>query len=189
MAWKAEIIIITKEGKSDGYVFFFWALLVWCKRYFLILAGTGGGWCIPLKVFRGYCQNALADLAEIWHSFAAILFTPTLKIAWSGHGVMTSCSVKICGFFDVSYSGWVLLLSGVGFCIADNIMAVRVIDKSYAVSPKVKVTPAMSRFRSLFRPLFLCLYNSPEPQGRWLEQNVCQIWNQRLRINHTTRHE
>ena len=33
----------------------------------------------PLEVFRGYRKNALTDLAEIWHSFASILFTPTLK--------------------------------------------------------------------------------------------------------------
>ena len=54
----------------------------------------------------------MSDLAEIWYGFAAILFTPILKIHGrirSGHGVMasymTSCSVEIGGFCDLSYLG------------------------------------------------------------------------------------
>ena len=57
----------------------------------LTLAGTGGrADATPLpKVFRGYRQNALTDLAEIVHSFAAILFTPISKNFMVGSGQVT----------------------------------------------------------------------------------------------------
>ena len=52
----------------------------------LTFAGTRGvvDATLPHKVFRECRQNALSDMAEMWHSFAAILFTPTLKMSWSG---------------------------------------------------------------------------------------------------------
>ena len=54
-------------------------------------------------------------------------------------------------------SGRVALLSGASFCIAGNVNWLRDIEKSYTVasgSSSRKVTPAMGRFRSKFRPLF-----------------------------------
>ena len=56
----------------------------------------------PPKGFHGfhrYCKNALADLAEILHSFTSILFTPTLKILASGHVESRSYDV----IYDVMY--------------------------------------------------------------------------------------
>ena len=92
--------------------------------------GMGDATPLP-KVFRGYRQHALADLAEIWHIFAYILFTPILKISRSGqvrsrrydviHDVMFCQNRRILLFIA---SGWVLLPSGVGFCIAGSINGV-----------------------------------------------------------------
>ena len=105
-------------------------------------------------------KNASADLAEIWHSFASILFTPTLKISSSGQVRSRSYDV----IHDVMFgrnrpillsivSGRVSLLSGVCFCIAGSINGVYGYLEAIYSCPGVKVMPghaSMGRFRSPF---------------------------------------
>ena len=55
----------------------------------LTLADIGGRFNPPWSFCR-YRKNPLVNLAEIWHSFASIHFTPTLRILDSGHAQVTN---------------------------------------------------------------------------------------------------
>ena len=100
----------------------------------------------------------------IWLKFAAIFFTPTLKISCSGQVRSRSCDVIHDVIFGLNrrilrsiVSGWVSLLSGVGFALHGALIVFRDIEKPYIVatgSGSRKVMPAMGRFGSLFRQLF-----------------------------------
>ena len=70
---------------------------------------------------------------------------------------MTSCSVEIGGFSDLSYLGEFHCFLEWVFALQPALMVFRDIEDPYTVAPgsrSCKVTPAMGRFRSPFRPLF-----------------------------------
>ena len=113
-------------------------------------AGTGGG--VDATLLR-FFEDSAKTRRPMWLKFGTALRPSLLHLPWkchgrvgSGHGVMvsymTSCSVEIGGFCDLSYLGefHCFLPSGVGCCIVGSINGVKVYLEVIYSCHGVKVT-------------------------------------------------